>query len=84
MNNFDILYKRIVKESIMGESTESIGDMLFELISSTDPAAKTRSGAKVTDVLRDILDELNDIVENAVRVSDSEEVAELARKLKMD
>lgn len=85
MSNFNKLYKSIVKESVSeGDDTYSIGNELYELYTSIDPESKTRSGAKVTDVLRDILDELNDIVNNAERQSDSEEIAELVRKLKMD
>lgn len=86
MSNFNKLYKSIVKESVTGgaDTSYSIGNELYELYTSIDPESKTRSGAKVTDVLRDILDELNDIVNNAERQSDSEEIAELVRKLKMD
>ena len=85
MSNFNKLYKSIVKESVSeGDDTYSIGNELYELYTSIDPESKTRSGAKVTDVLRDILDELNDIVNNAERQSDSEEIAELVRKLKTD
>jgi DNA-binding transcriptional regulator GbsR (MarR family) len=86
MSNFDKLYKSIVKESIIegADTSYSIGNELYELYTSIDPESKTRSGAKVVDVLKDILDELNDILDNAERQSDSEEIAELVRKLKMD
>jgi hypothetical protein len=58
--------------------------MLYGLLTSLDRDAKTRSGAMVSDVLNDIIDELNDIVENAERSSDSPEVQELVSRLKMD
>jgi hypothetical protein len=58
--------------------------MLYDLLTSLDRDAKTRSGAMVSDVLKDIIDELNDIVENAERSSDSPEVQELVSRLKMD
>jgi hypothetical protein len=58
--------------------------MLYGLLTSLDRDAKTRSGAMVSDVLKDIIDELNDIVENAERSSDSPEVQELVSRLKMD
>jgi hypothetical protein len=58
--------------------------MLYDLLTSLDRDAKTRSGAMVSDVLKDIIDELNDIVGNAERSSDSPEVQELVSRLKMD
>jgi hypothetical protein len=85
MKHFDKLYNRLVNESTYQEpSGQSIGDMLYDLLTSLDPDAKTKSGARVQDVLGDILDELNEIVDVAERHSDSEGVLELVRKLKMD
>jgi len=81
MKHFDKLYSSLVNESIyQGHSGSSIGDMLYDLLTSLDRDAKTRSGAMVSDVLKDIIDELNDIVENAKRSS----VQELVSRLKMD
>jgi hypothetical protein len=85
MKHFDKLYSSLVNESTyQGHSGSSIGDMLYDLLTSLDRDAKTRSGAMVSDVLKDIIDELNDIVENAERSSDSPEVQELVSRLKMD
>jgi len=81
MKHFDKLYSSLVNESTyQGHSGSSIGDMLYDLLTSLDRDAKTRSGAMVSDVLKDIIDELNDIVNNAERSS----VKELVSRLKMD
>lgn len=85
MKHFDKLVNSLVNEALYQEpSGQSIGDMLYDLLNSLDPDAKTKSGARVQDVLGDILDELNEIVDVAERHSDSEGVLELVRKLKMD
>lgn len=85
MNHFEELVNSLVNESLYQEPAgQSIGDMLYDLLTSLDPDTKTKSGARVRDVLGDILDELNEIVDVAERHSDSEGVLELVRKLKMD
>ena len=65
-------------------SEDSIGDMLYELLNSLDPSARTRSGANVSDILNDIINELNDIVIKAESTTNNPEVKQLVQKLKMD
>lgn len=85
MKHFNKLYKSLLNESEYQEpSGQSIGDMLYDLLTSLDPDTKTKSGAKVQDVLGDILDELNEIVDVAERHPDSRGVLELVKQLKMD
>jgi hypothetical protein len=85
MKHFDRLYNNIVNESAAQEpSGQSIGDMIYDLITSLDEHTFNTYGASVKDELGLILDELNEIVDVAERHSDSEGVLELVRKLKMD
>ena len=62
----------------------SIGDMIYNLIESLDEDTKTNTGARVKDVLEDILNELEDIATAAKRSSDPSEIDRLIRRLSLD
>jgi hypothetical protein len=58
-----------------------IGDMLYDLITSLEGSG---ADGRIVIALSDILNELDDIADAAKRSSNSPEVHELVRKLKMD
>lgn len=58
-----------------------IGDMLYDLITSLEGSG---AEGRIVIALSDILNELDDIADAAKRSSNSPEVHELVRKLKMD
>ncbi len=81
MHKFKEAYSKIIKEN----ANYSIANDLYDLYVSLDPAAKTKSGALVSEVLKDIIKELNDIVSNAERKQNlPETLPNLLRLLKFD
>jgi predicted Zn-dependent peptidase len=81
MNKFKDVYNKIVKEN----TSYSVANDLYDLYVSLDPTAKTKSGALVSEVLKDIINELNDIVSSAERKQDlPETLPNLLRLLKFD
>lgn len=76
-------YEKVLKE----QTHSSIGGELYKLYTELGPEAKTKSGARVSDVLKMILDELNDTVDMAKRYADKEPweaLQELLTKLALD
>lgn len=56
-------YTRVLRE----QAGFSIGNELYKLYTEVDPNAKTKTGAKVSDELKLIMKELEDIVQTASR-----------------
>lgn len=72
---------------VLNESAEqfSIGNELHNLYTNLDPKAKTKSGALVSEVLKDILDEYVQIINRAKQNADQPEVIQaLLRQLSLD
>lgn len=62
-------YNKVLKE----QTTEtSIGNELYKLYTELEPNAMTKSGARASEVLKMILDELNEVVDKHKRYADSE------------
>ena len=81
MHKFKEAYSKIINENI----NYSIANDLYNLYVNLDPTAKTKSGALVSEVLKDIINELNDIVSSAERKQDlPETLPSLLRLLKFD
>lgn len=59
----------------------SLGDMIYNLIESLDEDAKTNTGARVKDVLEDILLELEDITASLSRVRSRGQLESFSRSL---
>ena len=74
---FDASIKSVLKEN---EQTASIGTLLYQLLVDLDPKAKTKNGARVSDVLKMILDDFNEVVDKAKRNSDQPETLEMLLK----
>ena len=73
--------------NILNESAEqfSIGNELYNLYTNLDPKTKTKSGALVSEVLKNILDEYVQIIDRAKQNADQPEVIEsLLRQLSLD
>jgi hypothetical protein len=79
---FEKLYESLFQDSTHGG--DSIGSSLYGLYTDLAPDVKTKSGARVSDVLKDIIDELNDIVAEAESDRSSEALTKLVSKLKID
>lgn len=74
-------YSKVLKE----QSGFSIGNELYKLYTELEPSAKTKSGARVSDVLKSILEELNDVVQSAQNNADQPEVLHtLLKRLALD
>ena len=81
MSTFNKIYKSIVKESVMEDtdSTYSIGNELYRFLEDLEDDARLKSGESAKVKLKEIIDELNDIVGQ-----DRYDRDDLARILKMD
>lgn len=74
-------YSKVLKE----QAGFSIGNELYKLYTELEPNAKTKSGARVSDVLKSILEELQDVVQSAKSNADQPEVLHsLLQKLSLD
>lgn len=79
---FDSIIKSFLKES---EHSASIGTLLYQLLGDLEPNAKTKSGTRVSDVLKQILEEFNNVIDRAKQNSEQPETLEmLLRKLSLD
>ena len=82
-SKFNDIVNGLLKES-SGDS-HSIGNALYNLYVNLDPKAKTKSGALVSEVLKDILNEMNDVVNSAKQNLDQPEtIHSLLQKLSLD
>jgi hypothetical protein len=79
---FEKLYESLFQDS--ASRGDSIGSSLYNLYTDLAPDAKTKSGARVSDVLKDIIDELKDIVAEAENDRSPEALTKLVGKLKLD
>ena len=81
MSTFNKIYKSVVKESAMegANSTYSIGNELYRFLEDLEDDARLKSGESAKVKLKEIIDELNDIVGQ-----DRYDRDDLARILKMD
>mgnify|MGYP001548147088 CR=1 FL=1 len=83
MTRFNSIFKKVLKES--QHDSFSVGNELFNLYTQIDPEAMTKSGAKVVEVLRNILNEFDEIVQQAKENSDNPEaIHNLIKQLEID
>jgi len=73
-SRFDSIINKVLNESA---DQFSIGNELYNLYTNLDPKAKTKSGALVSEVLKNILDEYVHIIDRAKQNADQPEVIEL-------
>ena len=79
-DEFVALYNSIITENT--NTNFSIANELYNLYTNLSPNAKTKTGALVSEILKDILNELNDIVNAAER--DPQQLSNLIKQLKFD
>jgi hypothetical protein len=66
-------FKNVVNEAyVTGQSKSNIGSELYKLYTDLDPNAQTKSGARVSEVLKMILDDLTETVNFHKRSADQE------------